>query len=413
MAALAEAISLHNPELVAEQRYDNAKSFDVLASVRAFRYDQENFGRVLPETRRQVADEELSLLVEGVDRSARTEFLLTKQGDDLAFYKNGRWQSYTGMLITGQAVAAHEANADPRKQFLADAADKDLAIGYRMRQLRPGQQFFWSSAYDHDAEAQYGAEFMESCGRFPDRKMAFLYRAYCDRHGNVVMQSQTVDNSDDEAISAALEMAQSNPCHDLDDAVMAYDAVLERKHGGRFYAGRQDGVAQENAWLILQQHTDLIDYLLDGLESMAAGPLSDVELELKTKKHIYGVWAAFKKRLDTGTLPTNSAGFAPLDPGLTIAWQQPWELQQEVQQAFNSFAKQGIAMVGCGGQITISQGESDILAMESKDTFDVIFGADEDKYGSLEFECPKGCRNRRPRGKLIDNCQKCGQSVRC
>lgn len=37
-----------------------------------------------------------------------------------------------------------------------------------------------------------------------------------------------------------------------------------------------------------------------------------------------------------------------------------------------------------------------------------------DKYGSLEFECPKcGITNRRPYGRLIPNCQHCGTDVRC
>lgn len=37
-----------------------------------------------------------------------------------------------------------------------------------------------------------------------------------------------------------------------------------------------------------------------------------------------------------------------------------------------------------------------------------------DQYGSLEFDCPK-CKavNRRPRGKLIPNCQNCKSDVRC
>lgn len=38
---------------------------------------------------------------------------------------------------------------------------------------------------------------------------------------------------------------------------------------------------------------------------------------------------------------------------------------------------------------------------------------DEDQYGSLTFSCPKGHVNRRPCGKLIENCQRCGISVRC
>ncbi|MDB5184926.1 MAG: hypothetical protein JWN38_734 [Candidatus Saccharibacteria bacterium] len=37
----------------------------------------------------------------------------------------------------------------------------------------------------------------------------------------------------------------------------------------------------------------------------------------------------------------------------------------------------------------------------------------EDRYGSLEFKCPKGHTNTRPHGKLIENCRICGTSVRC
>ena len=40
----------------------------------------------------------------------------------------------------------------------------------------------------------------------------------------------------------------------------------------------------------------------------------------------------------------------------------------------------------------------------------------EDDHGSLEFPCPhSGCQkiNKRPYGKLIENCQHCGKSVRC
>jgi len=48
--------------------------------------------------------------------------------------------------------------------------------------------------------------------------------------------------------------------------------------------------------------------------------------------------------------------------------------------------------------------------------FSLLIGsfAESDQYGSLEFECPK-CKsiNRRPRGRLIPNCQHCSADVRC
>ena len=37
----------------------------------------------------------------------------------------------------------------------------------------------------------------------------------------------------------------------------------------------------------------------------------------------------------------------------------------------------------------------------------------EDKYGSLQFKCPKGHTNTRPRNQLISNCRTCGVSVKC
>lgn len=39
--------------------------------------------------------------------------------------------------------------------------------------------------------------------------------------------------------------------------------------------------------------------------------------------------------------------------------------------------------------------------------------SEEDQYGSLEFDCPFGHKNKRPHGQLIPNCQTCGTSVRC
>jgi hypothetical protein len=59
-----------------------------------------------------------------------------------------------------------------------------------------------------------------------------------------------------------------------------------------------------------------------------------------------------------------------------------------------------------------SSGENPQSAFGGK--VESVSRAGEDKYGSLEFECPKCHRtNRRPRGKLIPNCLKCGADVRC
>ncbi len=39
--------------------------------------------------------------------------------------------------------------------------------------------------------------------------------------------------------------------------------------------------------------------------------------------------------------------------------------------------------------------------------------SEEDKYGSLKFQCKKGHWNKRPRNKLIPKCKTCGDNVKC
>ncbi len=50
---------------------------------------------------------------------------------------------------------------------------------------------------------------------------------------------------------------------------------------------------------------------------------------------------------------------------------------------------------------------------ETADTVENLFSLGEDKYGSLQFTCKRGHRNKRPRNQLIETCQLCGVSVRC
>lgn len=359
----------------AEVNAEARKSFDVLASVNMLRVDLLAHDRILPETRERILDEELSLIAEGMDRVARTEFPLQRRDNDLTYYKNGNWESYTGMLLIGRDVAIKEAQADPRKRFLADDAVRDLQYGYKMRALKPGEQLVWASPYPHDVADRYGDDFMRACGRFPDRKMGFLYRAYCADNGNVILESQTIDQSNDEALAAALD----SPNADMDTMVDAYDSVLERKHGERFYAGRRDAEIRENVWNTVRDQRDLVEYFVYKLEAIARSPLRGQELETATKKHIYGVWAAFKKRISGDSQmyrpPRDmKAGFPAVHMALMDA---------EVMGAFNDFVSRGVAMVGCGGRIEMLQGLDDIMNAEAEDVFDGIFG----KKGSSNKDC--------------------------
>lgn len=384
---------------------ERLKSFDLLASVDMLRFDLERYGRVLPETRQRVYDEELSSIAEGAERASRTEFVLAKEGDGLVYFDRGDWRSYTAMLITGNKVAHHEAQVDYRKQFLADWSDRDLAIGYQLRSLMPGQALSWTNSYPHQIEQQYGAEFLVQCGLIPSRKMGFIYRAQCFDDGSIVLQSQTVDQSDKEAFSAVEETYMNDHNASMDTLLHSYDRTLVDKTGAYHYAGRQDAERLENAWEdIIQQH-DLIEYFLDGLESLATETVPRAVLEKKVEKHVIGVWKAFKLRMN--------ARNNPLKPQQKSMAMTPQAVLFEVQQAYYQAQAEGDIKIGCGGAIGGAQDEK--FSVDGQATFNAIFGKPEDSHDKSKWKWRQGtCRVEscptRPGKTKVGPCDVC---VRC
>jgi hypothetical protein len=406
---------------------EKLKSFDLLASVDMLRFDIQRFGEVLPETRQRVYDEELSLMAEGVERASRTSFTLQRQDDELAYFDNGDWRPYTGMLTTGLQVARSEAVADPRRQFLLGWAERDLEMGYKMQGLEPGQQLVWHNGYPFEVEQRYGTKFLQDCGLFPERQMGFIYRAVCEDDGSIRLESQTVDKSDPDALAAVEQTAQQDAESDMETFVRAYDDTLSKKHGAQFYAGRSNAEMHENAWEEIVRHRDLVSYFLNELEVLAASELSRSELETQVKRHVIGSWKAFKTRLDRKMQPLAPEMDSPADmihPIGHIAFAQE-RLAMEVQASFEIARRNGEVKTGCGGSISA---DDDLHSIDGRSTFDAIFGTknpeaeenqsnEEDEYGPLEFACTKGCKNKRPRGRLIDECKNkkhgCKGSVGC
>jgi hypothetical protein len=375
------------------------RSFDPQASCNMLRYDLDTVGYILPETRAQVCDEQLSYLVEGIGRAARTPFVLKRQGDQLSYFTRGQWRPYMGMLATGLQVAEREAKQDSRRNFLATWATNDMQHGYAMNALQPGQRRSWYSSYAHKEAALYGEEFINSCGLVSDRKMGFLYQAICLEDGSVLLESQTIDGSDQEGFAAAIAVAEQDPLADLDDLTLAYDNVLIRKYGGNFSAGRRPELIEQDTWQFIKQQRDLIEYHLDKLGNIAALDLPPNELERVTKEHLYGVWAAFKKRLD-GTAPHQSASSASQQctkegqPTIYRAISSP-NIAQEVDCAFQEFVSQGRVLVGCGGSIKILEDERDVMNASAQEVFSSIFGSTkcpEIKDGQIT-NCPH-CKKR-------------------
>jgi hypothetical protein len=350
-------------------RLNEAKSFDVLASVSMYRNDLANFNQILPETRQRVYDEELTYIAEGINKPLTTQFNLKKENGHLLFFDRGSWQPYVGTLIKGLDSAKHEAQADPRKTFMAERAADDLLTGYKLQDLHPGQTLSWYSAFPARERELYGDEFLGQLGFQPKREMGFLYRAEATDDG-INLITQSVDNSDDEAFQAAWLFGEAGGS--LEDMTAAYDHVLAAKHGQGFKAGRRadEQVPEENAWHIVVKHRDLIeDYFLNEIEDLAKRNLPEEELERHKKRLTYGVWAALKNRLNDSSLTNLQAtggGFP---------------VQQEVGAAYSAAAARGEVLFGCGGSIT---GENAILSANPSAVHTSIFGG-EKKWMSCPY----------------------------
>lgn len=359
---------------------ERLKSFDLLAGVNCLKYDLNRYGQILPETFAQVKDEQLSYIAEGVDKASRTTFVFERSGDDLVYFDDGDRRPYTEMLDSGLKAALYDAALDPRREFLVDWARSDIANHEQNKLLKPGEKRVWVSAYPQDIEGRYGKAFLRSCGLVPERKMGYLYQATCLENG-IVIQSQSVDRSDLDALSAALEFASANPSSDLAKVTEAYDQHLSYKYGGVFYAGRRNAERSENAWLEVVNNQDLVKYLMDGLVRLSAQDDSDEELLNSTKRLVYSVWAAFSRRLSgEAEVIRRRSNYDPLLHSLVI--------EHEVEEAFKHFSSIGKVMTGCGGTISI-KGVSDLLDLDTEDAHSLIFSANKNKTEVLKcVHCP-------------------------
>jgi hypothetical protein len=253
--------TIEQKPLIETGESERQKSFDVVASVRMLRYDLDNFDRVLPETMQQVYDEELTYIAEGIDRHSYTAFRLQEQDGDLVYFREGKWQPYTGMLLRGLEVAKQEQNEDVRKSFLTTHAEEDLVMGYRMQQLEVGESMVWHRGFADRECALHGEQFVKDVGLQPQRRMGFIWRAERLEDGSVLLESQTVDNSDTEAFEEALNIHDLNPSASLESVVSGYDRVLGQKNEGYYRNGRiqEHGKIEANAWEFIRENKMLID----------------------------------------------------------------------------------------------------------------------------------------------------------
>lgn len=371
-------------------RREKSRSFDMMASVDMMGADIINFGRILPETRLRVHDEEMSLMAEGLDRVMRTPFTLRRQDDTLVIFEDGKMRPYIGMLMTGLEVAREEAKSDKRKQFLYEMSIGDLERGYKLQALKPGEHMTWTSPYPQDAENFFGTAFMTKCGFFPERKAGFIYLASCNDDGTVTLESQMVDSSDPQAFERVEAVAQYDPDADLDTLVRSYDGELVKQYGGRFYAGSRRAKHGENAWEELLRHQDLVSFYMQSLEVLAWSDEPRLTVEQKTRQLIMGVWKAFRKRLDKQT-ERQSVRTPPrqvYDVSSGVSAVQMAVIGREVSIGYLEAVLNREIKPGCGGSVS-AIGENGVGYIDGLAIFDSIFGDEkpfandskEKKYG--------------------------------
>ena len=340
---------------------EKAQSFNILASVYLYRHDLQTFGDIRQETRQRVYNEELTFIAEGINRPLRTEFVIPSQNNQLVYFDKGEWQPYRLMLAKGLQAAQHEATADSRLDFMVTRAERDLQIHYEFSRLQANRTLAWSSSFPDEANYQAGGrELLIEKGYQPDRRMGFLYHATKLADGSQLLHTQSVDNSDAEAFAAA-ERAGNRPEATIDDMRAAYDQTLASKHHYNFYAGRPyEEDIHQNAWDVLRQHGDLLDYLFERIEAIAAYEVgTQAEFETQKNQLTYKVWATIKDRLDQQAMfgsyrrPLNETMF-----------------MQEIDTAYWQANVRHERLIGCGGSFG-----ADTLLNESPETaFNSIFG---------------------------------------
>jgi hypothetical protein len=354
------------------------KSFDVLASVNLFRSDLEAYGRILPETKERVYDEELTFIAEGIDRPLYTAFEIKLVDGHLSYFHEGEWKPYVSTLITGLKTAQKEAEEDPRKAFLEQRAVEDLQKGYEFESMKPGETLVWHSPFPKEQQELYGDKFLKEAGFQPDRNMGFMYRAQKNEDGSLILESQSVDNSDEEAFSKIYETADNDPQADMDTLLRSYDGALKIKCGKEYRAGRIAGRdIEEEAWTFLgdEAQRKLLSHYFDEIENMAKSSASAADLERIKSKLTYGTWAAIKLRLDR-----ENASFTQNTMGATQVY---LDSAEEVRQGYLWAASRNELMPGCGGSIGA---EDDISSMDPSDVRDVIFGKEKKNTYSFNKE---------------------------
>ncbi|HEY1064220.1 MAG TPA: hypothetical protein VGE30_02885 [Candidatus Saccharimonadales bacterium] len=273
--------------------------------------------------------------------------------------------------------------------------------------------------------SDFPAELMnasEDIGGYNVTRKPAMLRVLVKQAGRLKMFSQTLDGSDREALTAIYRYFNREPEEgellgqhidvNLDEYEQElltdrltgiYDQSLKDRHGGEWYAGRQE-MPHDTYTFVLQQR-DILEHCV---KQELVGRM--------TRNDLYDAAALMNKRFE---------GFKQLDVSINV---EPEEViasyvasssfQRQMLIAGDEARAAGITFTGCGISAQARGTEQQLTdagyGNQSEDGENKPDG-EEDEFGPLVFECKNHHINRRKKGEFIKKCHfmGCKNSVAC
>ena len=378
-----------------------------LASVYMLESDISLLGGVRQETLEQVYDEELTFIVEALDRPHKTSFIIDYSESANDFF-NKRGDSLSHSYQKGYEAAKKTAIDRPIYKFHEFRCSQDVKeledLKALMKEGEVGEAVVVLSPFPEEAYRSFGKENLEAIGYRPDRQMGFIRINRKVSDSQVEVTSISMDNSDLTAFKAVAEgMGVDVPLITSSDMYLkyrartqltdeeitnTYDNFMSRKYGGNFAAGRRK-IGEENAWDFITSQKNACEYYFSELQILASRHDLLIEERAELKEALTaGFWARLSEA-ESNPIAENAS------------------LSTEFHGALERAESRYETMVGCGGAIALAP--KSLLENSKSDIFSFIFSNSnhEKQWVWTKGLCRvSGCPSR-PKRTVIGPCSVC------
>lgn len=253
-----------------------------------------------------------------------------------------------------------------------------------------------------------------------ERKQTMLRVLVRTPNDKLQMYSQSLDHSNRTALEAIynhlggraepgellgqrmnLELDEFEQQFLVDELVGVYDRSMAAQFGGEWYAGQASGKSI-NTYDFVCGQKDLLNAHLNGGGSDE-----------------YNLAAAMLARWQSATeAPGIIERPYEYDSSFGMGITSQVMAMNEMADAGSTARASGMTFSGCGLTMGSPERSGSIMSLFGQldeagygNRLEEYVGSD--KYGSLQFKCKRGHKNKRPRNKLLERCKVCKCSVRC